>query len=227
VAAQGLGETVHDDVGAQPERPLEERRSEGVVHHDGQARRVRLAHDLFDVDHLDRGVGRALQDDEAAARSGHLAQLQEVRGSHDPAAHAPLRQQVAHELRRASVERRAGQHLVARLRAFQRGQGLLQRAEGRVAVARVELEGEVGIAVEVPAHLSGGIEHEGGGLDDRRRERALTRPAVAVNGAGADAAARPVSGLLRGHSSTVCGRGSPAEAGVSGTAPTTGSTKRR
>jgi hypothetical protein len=91
VAAQGLGEAVHHDVGAEPERPLEERRGEGVVHHDGQARGVRLARDLFDVDHLDRGVGGALQDSEAAARSGHVAELQEVRGGHDPAAHAPLR----------------------------------------------------------------------------------------------------------------------------------------
>jgi hypothetical protein len=146
------------------------------------------------------------------------------------------------------VERRAGQHLVARLqhgedpggggghagreddarlRAFQRGQGVLQRAEGRVAVARVELEGEVGVAAEVPAHLRGGIEHERRGLHDGRRERALARPAAAVNGAGADTAARPPAAFLRRvHSSTACGRGS-AVAGVSGTAPTTGSTKRR
>jgi hypothetical protein len=113
VAAQGLGQAVHDDVGAQPQGPLQERRGEGVVHHDGQARRVGLARDLFDVDHLDRGVRRALEHDQAAARPRHLAQPQQVRGATIRLDMPHFGRRLAHELRRASVERRAGQDLVA------------------------------------------------------------------------------------------------------------------
>ena len=133
-------------------------------------------------------------------------------GASDAAGHAPLRQEVAHEL--ASCRRRAtrwpaprrpgfehgedagggGRHPGgeddARLRALQRGQRLLQRAQGRVPVARVELEGEVRVAIEHPAHLGRGVEHERGGLHDGRGQRTLARPAVAVDGPRADAAAR-------------------------------------
>ena len=114
VAAQGLGEAVHDDVRPQPQRALEEGRGEGVVHHDGQAGRMCLARNGLDVDDLDRGVRGALEHDQAAARAGHVAEAQEIGGRDDAAGHSPLREQVAHELRRAPVERRAGQDLVAR-----------------------------------------------------------------------------------------------------------------
>ena len=115
---------------------------------------------------------------------------------------AEARQQVGEQPHRPAVERRARQHLVAganerghrgrhrrhagrererRLGALDRGERLLELADGGVRVARVEEE--LLVALEIAAHLGRGAEGEGGGLHDGRASgpgRASCRPCTAV-----------------------------------------------
>ena len=60
VTAEVLGRRVHDDVGAELERPLQERRGERVVDDDARAALVRDRADAEDVDDGERGVGGRL-----------------------------------------------------------------------------------------------------------------------------------------------------------------------
>ena len=226
-------------------------RGEGVVHHHRHARGVGLAR------RSPRCPGpRPPGWSGSRGRRSRLRgpatspQAQQVGGGDDPAAHAPGGQDVADELRGAAVERGAGQHLVARLqhgedargggghpggeddarlRAFQRGQGLLQRAQGGVAVARVELEGEVAGRLRAYRRISA--------AESKTKVEDCTMGVVSgpCRGPPLPWTARvpmPRRGwsalALRAHSSTACGRASAAAGrGVSGTAPTTGSTNSR
>ena len=61
LAVDVLGRGVHDDVGAELERPLQHRRGEGVVEHDLGAGLVREVAHRLDVDDVEHRVGRRFE----------------------------------------------------------------------------------------------------------------------------------------------------------------------
>ena len=61
MAAQKLRRTVDDDIGAQRQRVLIDRRGEGVVHHDECPRSVRCSGESGNIDDFECGIGRALE----------------------------------------------------------------------------------------------------------------------------------------------------------------------
>ena len=75
MAAEILRHAVHDDVGAERERLLEERRGECVVHDEQRARRVRRARHRGDVVNQQPRVGRRLDPDQPRLRRERRVQL--------------------------------------------------------------------------------------------------------------------------------------------------------
>src|SRR6185503_7466888 len=100
----------------------------------------------------------------------------------DEAGRAPVergaRQDFVARLHEREQARRGGGHPrgqdQGRLPLLERRERLLQLPQGRVLVARVEVQ--LLVALEVPAHVGRGAEDERGRLHDGRRQR--TRPRV-------------------------------------------------
>jgi len=80
VAVDELGHRVHDQVGAERERPLQDRRREGVVDHQQRAVVVRDTGDRGDIGQIDGRVGRGLDEHQPGLRTQHRAHRVEVRG---------------------------------------------------------------------------------------------------------------------------------------------------
>ena len=78
MAAEILRRRVDDDVGAELERALEEGRGERVVDDEDRARCVRRVRSRADVDHVQHGIRRRLDPDEARALVEVLAEIREV-----------------------------------------------------------------------------------------------------------------------------------------------------
>ena len=249
VAGQALGEAVHHEVGPERERPLQVRARERVVDDHDQAARVGGGRDQRQVDDLERGIGRALDDQHAAALAGDAVDAGQLGERHEPRADPEARQRVGQQAHGPAVERGAAEHLVARLhqrehrarhrrhargqrerrlRLLERGQPLLEVAHGRVRVARVEEE--LLVAAEIAAQLVGRGEGEGGGLRDRcgERPRAHGAPPVHRPRSGSPLAHAPPPQSRRGGAAQsptgIASRYLPSSRSGSGDCPTTGST---
>ena len=164
VTAQELRGGVHDQVGAERQRLLVDRRREGVVDDHDRALLVRGRGERLDVDHLQRRVGRRLQVEHVeAAADGALDRLV-ILGVAQVDVDLLARQQVDEELVRAAVgvldrddaparrqqrEQRAANRRHARregdrvLGPLQVGDLALEGAHRRVGVARVDVAGSV------------------------------------------------------------------------------------
>ena len=109
VTAEVLRRRVHDDVGAERERPLQERRRERVVDDDACAARVRERGDRGDVDDGERRIGGRLDPHQRGAVGPVATERVDV----GEVGHAPLdagrREHLRHQPERAAV-RVVGDH---------------------------------------------------------------------------------------------------------------------
>ena len=191
VAAQVLGGGVDHDVGTVLDRPAQQRRGEGVVHHARQPRRAAGLQQRGLVAHGDRGVGDRLQEQQPGPRPERSGQLRRVppgdvtdidamtggQAGEDgkrAAVQAPLRADMVAGAKQGKQHRIDGAHAGAgrdrRRPPFQIGGRVLQRAGGGVPVPAVGEPG-VGIVEGFRARLRVG-ECEGRGLVDRDADRA-------------------------------------------------------
>ena len=172
LAVDVLGGGVHDDVGAEFERPLQHRRGEGVVEHDLGAGLVREVAHRLDVDDVEHRVGGRFEQHGLRRLRQRLLPLREVAAVDELALDAVLGQQLVHDVvaraeqlaRRddavAGLEQRqqgeehrrhAGRGGAAGLGAFERGEAVLEHRDGRIAEARIlevralALEGRLGL----------------------------------------------------------------------------------
>ncbi len=192
MAADRLGRAVHDDVRAERERPLADRRGEGVVHRQQGPVVVRKPGRALEVHHREGGIGRGFDVQDAVARLERACPG--VRVARIDAIHAPA------EARGAPVEQRVGSavalvechDVVARLEtgeehrrdrrhaggeqqphlgALEGREPLLARAQRRMPIALVERArraGGLGGAHRVEVR-----EGERGRVNDRRAHRAV------------------------------------------------------
>ena len=79
LAVDVLGRRIDHAVGAELERALVERRREHVVDHERRAGRMRDLGDRLDVDHLERRVGRAFEEEGLGVRPHRVAPLRRGR----------------------------------------------------------------------------------------------------------------------------------------------------
>ena len=123
VAADPLGDGMHDDVGAELDRPAEIGGGERVVDEDRNAGRMGDVRELRDVEHLEARIADGLADDQpgVGAQRGpeavEIARLDEGRGD------AEARQGMGEQIDRAAVERGRRNDMVA---------GVEQRGDGEV-----------------------------------------------------------------------------------------------
>ena len=122
VTVEVLRHAVHDDVGAERERPLQERGRERVVDHQQRARPAGDPRACLDVAQLDRRVGRGLEVDHPGLGADRLADDRRVLGGH-PRGLDP-------EPREVTLEQPPGR-TVDRVRADDMGAGTEERQEHR------------------------------------------------------------------------------------------------
>ena len=132
MAADPLGRRMHDDRGAEVERPAQDRR--GRVVHD--QRHAELASDprhLGDREDVQLRVRQGLRVPAARLRVGRAAEVLRIRGIHEAALDAHLAHGVREQVPRAAIEVGGGDEVVARLAE------VLDREErGRLAGAERE-----------------------------------------------------------------------------------------
>ena len=154
-----LGGGIDDDMRAELERLLLQRRRKDIVDDKARADRIgELGHE-GDVDHLERRIGRALQEEQLGVRPHRLFPFLRL-GAVDqrrldtvfrhqrldhPAARAEQRAR-RHDViagpcraqQRCRDRRHAGRRGARILGAFQRAHALLEHVDGRVGVARID-----------------------------------------------------------------------------------------
>ena len=194
VAAQVLGHRVDDDVGAVLERPAQVRRGERVVDDERNAGAVRDVGQRGDVADVELRIADRLRIDRLGVRLQRGAECGRIVGVDERRVDAELRER-DRELRiGAAVERARGDDVVAvarerqqrhhlrrhaggggerRAAAFERRDALLERRDGRIRDARIDVAER--LQVEQRRRVVGGIEHERRRLIDRLRARAGRR----------------------------------------------------
>ena len=176
LAVDMLGGGVDDAVGAEFERPLEQRRREHVVDHQRRAGGVRDLGDRLDVQHLERGIGRALQKEGLRVRPHRLAPLVEIIAVHQRRGHAIAGEVVLDDIeagaeqrlgchdmiagpdlahQRGGDRRHSGRGRACSARAFERGHALLEHGHGRVREARILIAGL--FVLEAPFRTQGAV----------------------------------------------------------------------
>ena len=219
VSADGLGGRMHDDVGAPVEGPQQQRRSHGVVHHQGHAGRMADIGQLAQVGNAARWIAHGLHEHGLGARPYRPAQRLEIILGHGRALHAARGQHMGDEVVRAAIQLRGHDHMVARTGqrgqrhvdgGHARGQGqrghaafecrnaLLQHRQRGVGRARVHIA-LLHQAEQVGAVL-GAVEHEGGALVDGHGRAALllSPPVAGVQGLGVLLPQRIAGCVVRG-----------------------------
>ena len=189
VAAQVLGERVHDDVGAVLERPAQVRRGHGVV--DDQRNAVPVCHlgQCREVGDVARRVADGLAEYRARARIDEPLERGRVAVVREPHLDAVLRQRVREQVVGAAVEGRRADHVLPSLgdgedrvrdgglprrqreradAALERGEALLEHVRGRVHDARVDVAGD--LEVEQVGAVLGVVERVRRGLVDWHRD---------------------------------------------------------
>ena len=208
VAAQRLGRAVHDEVGAQAERPLVDRGGDRVVDHDDRlAVRLGDGGDARDVGDAEQRIGRTLQHDEPGLGLEHGGEGVDVGLFEEVDRDPEARRDVAQEAGHAGVERRLRYDMPARRQAEHRARGrgharrerhrglaalqlrdrVFEQPHRRVAVAGVEAR-----VARLGRHLKELVRvrrPEGRGLVERRRDRpgvALARAEPRGQGVGVE-----------------------------------------
>ena len=194
MAAQVLGGAVHHDVGAEGERIAQIGAGHGVVDDEGQAVLVRDAGDGLDVQHVDQRIAQRLAVHGAGVGADGAAEVVRVFRVDEGGLYAQAREADAELPDAAAVQRGGGDDVVAGLEdrqqrrhlrrhagragqrgpaAFERSDALLQHRHRRIADAAVDVA--EGLQVEQAGGVLGRVEHETGGLVDRRGARAGDR----------------------------------------------------
>ena len=96
-----------DDVRAVLDRTAEGGRAEGVVHDEGNARRVRDLGQRLEVRHVEPRIADRLDEEQAGAAVDRGADLVEVVNVHELRRDAPLGERVGEQVVRAAVQRSA------------------------------------------------------------------------------------------------------------------------
>ena len=211
MAGEVLGRRVEHDVGPQAERPLERRRGERVVDHDQRPAPAlgrpppHGLHGRRDVHQLEMRIGRALEPDQPGPLRQRLPERVLARGEIDvPGVHALAPVHPLEVAERAAVDVVADHDLVARPgQVGDRGGRRRPRGEGDPGRAALEprdgplqaFAGRVlraGVLVPAPRPRDA-VLGEGGGLVDRRRDRAGQ-----LVGLGAGMDGQRVEGVRRG-----------------------------
>jgi hypothetical protein len=110
-----LGGGVHHEVGAEVERPLQRGRAEAVVHREHHPARAAERAQRREVDHLEPGVRRRLDEDELRRRAERGGpRLQSRGGVHVGRRDPPARQHAREELVRRAEQRARRHHVVPR-----------------------------------------------------------------------------------------------------------------
>ena len=197
-----------DQVGAELERPAEVRRRERVVDDERRADLVRDRRGELDVEHVAAGVRDRLGEQRLRVRGDGAAPAVGVVHVHPVQGDLELAGEVVELRGRAAVERLRDRDPVARLEQHEEEPGLrgeaaresdgtgaalevrkalLERGHGRIHDPAVDVA--VLLQVEVGRRRFRVLEHEPGGLVDRRRARAgvRIRPLPGVHGARVEA----------------------------------------
>ncbi len=110
LAVDVLGRRMHDDVGPELERPLQDRRREGVVEHDRGAGLVREVAHCFHIDDVEHRVRGRFEQHRLRRLAERLLPLRKITAIDELAGDAVLRQQLVDDVsgtsRRAGVPRR-------------------------------------------------------------------------------------------------------------------------
>ena len=217
MAVQVFRRAVHHHVDAQLDRPLQWRRAKSRVHHADRAGAPARQSDRFDVDDAQRGIRRRLEHAQPGRTIRHFRG--DAIGLDGSQPHPESGEHVPEQLVRPAVERGGGDHFVSRRdqpekrgghRAHSAAEGdggfrsrkarerLLRGVDRGVLVARIHEEAAV--ATRVREDLRRALETEGGGLDDRHRQRGVSR----LVGAGVDGKRRGAWARVR-HGALVTG----------------------
>ena len=187
LAVDVLGRRIDDDVGAELQRLLQERRGEDVVDDQPRAGLVGDLGDRGDVDDFERRIGRAFE--EAAPWSSSLTAcppLAEVGAVDQRRGDAVARQQLLDDVAARAEQRLRRDDVVAGLEvaeedggdrrhaarrrprgpgAFEKPHALLEHGDGRVGVARIDEAGL--LALEARRRLLGAVVDVALGQEDR------------------------------------------------------------
>ena len=159
LAVEMLGCRMHDEIGAEFDRPLQRRRAQHVVHRKHGTRLFRQRGQRGDVGDLAERVGGGLQEQELRVRPQRALPLAKARGRHEGRLDAELREQRRIELHGGAEHGVRTHHVLARLehhhrqaqdrghagggrdagvRAFERGEPVLHHGHGGIGIARVD-----------------------------------------------------------------------------------------
>ena len=191
MAAEEFRQRVHDDVGAVIDRLDQIRRRQRVVDDQRHAGLARHRRDRLDVGDGAAGIGDQLDEDGLGARRDRGLEAADIVGVGPHHVPAKALEGVGELVDRAAIEFSRGDEFVAGLqqllqhddlRGMARGDrkrrgsalegcdALLQHGVGRIADAGIDVA--EGLQSEQRGGMIGIVEHERGGLIDRRRARA-------------------------------------------------------
>ena len=191
MAAQKLGQRVHDDVGAVVDRADQIGRRQRVVDDQGHAGLARDRRDRLDVGDAAAGIGDELDEDRLGARRHRALEAADVVGVGPQHVPAKALEGVGELVDRAAIELSRGDEFVAghqqllqhhhlrgvargdgkrRGAALERGDALFQHRVGGIADAGIDVAER--LQPEQRGGMVGVVEHKGRGLIDRRRPRA-------------------------------------------------------
>ena len=190
MAAEEFGQRMHHDVGAVLDRLAQIGRGQGVVDDERHAGALGDRGDRLDVGDDAARIGDRLDEDRLGLRGDGALEGPDIVGIGPHHVPAEILEGVIELVDRAAVELLGRDELVARLHqavqhdhlrgmaggdreprsaAFERGDPLLQHRRGRVADAGIDVA--EGLQAEQRGGMVDILEHEGGGLVDRRRAR--------------------------------------------------------
>ena len=180
VAADVFGCRVQHDVGAQIERILQERRSEGVVHAGEDAAFAGDRAHCFEVHDIKHGIGRRLDPEQSSVRADRVFHRSRVAHIDVTAFQSPCSPHAQHLAVGAAVQIVDGQHFIAGFEEFDHGVlgsqagteangGLAVFQRGEVVFERMA-GGVLRTRIFVPFVIAGGDLHVGGGLENGRHD---------------------------------------------------------
>ena len=159
LAVDMLGRRIDDDMGAEFERLLLQRRREDVVDDDARADAVGDLRDRGDVDDFERRIGRAFEEEQLGVRPHRRFPLCHVAPVDERRLDAVFRHQRFDHPAAGAEQRPRGHHMVARLHraekrgrdrrharrgrprilgAFERAHALFEHVDRRVGIARID-----------------------------------------------------------------------------------------
>ncbi|VTZ58996.1 hypothetical protein EMEDMD4_10172 [Sinorhizobium medicae] len=177
---------IDDDMGAELQRLLEERRCEDVVDHHLGADLIGEPGDTGNVDHFQRRVRRAFQEEDLCVRTHCVFPVLEIAAVHQRALDPVFRRQRLHNPAARAEECAGGDDMVSSLhlakdcrrnrghagggctrvfRSFEHAHALFEHVVGRAAVTRIDVT--VSLALETGLRRFGGVVDEALRQEDR------------------------------------------------------------